>query len=65
MLKRAYSSREMNAPSQFYVTAGLRQNLMEQLVITEVRRVSFIGYTGGEGGSLRLWNLQSLHALPP
>jgi len=32
---------------------------------TEVQRVSFVGYTGGEGGSLRLWNLQNLHAVPP
>jgi len=29
---------------------------------TEVQRVSFVGYTGGEGGSLHLWNLQNLHA---
>jgi len=30
---------------------------------TEVQRVSFVGYTGGEGGSPRLWNLQNLHAV--
>lgn len=33
--------------------------------ITEVQRVSFVCYTGGEGGRIRLWNLQSLHAVPP
>ena len=32
---------------------------------TEVQRISFVGYTGGEGGSPRLWNLQNLHAVPP
>ena len=32
---------------------------------TEVQRVSFVGYTGHEGGSPRLWNLQNLHAPPP
>jgi len=32
---------------------------------TEVQRVSFVGCTGGEGGSPRLWNLQNLHAVPP
>jgi len=32
---------------------------------TEVQSVSFVGYTGGEGGSPRLWNLQNLHAVPP
>jgi len=32
---------------------------------TEVQRVSFVGYTGDEGGSSRLWNLQNLHAVPP
>ena len=31
----------------------------------EVQRVSFVGYTGSEGGSPRLWNLQNLHAVPP
>ena len=30
-----------------------------------VQRVSFVGYTGGEGGSPRLRNLQNLHAVPP
>ena len=30
---------------------------------TEVQRVGFVGYTGGEGGSPRLWNLQNLHAV--
>ena len=40
----------------------LPQNLVSYH--TEVQRVSFVGYTGGEGGSLRLWNLQNLHAVP-
>ena len=31
---------------------------------TEVQRVSFVGYTGGEGGRYRLWNLQNLPAVP-
>jgi len=35
------------------------------IVFTEVQRISFVGYTGGEGGSPRLWNLQNLHAVPP
>ena len=30
-----------------------------------VQRVNFVGYTGGEGGGPRLWNLQNLHAVPP
>ena len=29
------------------------------------QRVSLVGYTGGESGSPRLWNLQNLHAVPP
>jgi len=28
-----------------------------------VQRVSFVGYTGGEGGSTGLWTLQNLHAV--
>jgi len=32
---------------------------------TEVQRISFVGYTGGEGGSPSLWNLQNLRAVPP
>ena len=35
--------------------------------ITEVQRLSFVGYTGSESGSPHLWNLQNLHAVlvPP
>jgi len=33
--------------------------------LTEVQRISFVGYTGGVGGSPGLWNLQNLHAVPP
>ena len=32
---------------------------------TEVQRVDFVSYTGGEGGSSGLWNLQNLRAVPP
>ena len=32
---------------------------------TEVQRISFVGNTGGVGGSPGLWNLQNLHAVPP
>ena len=32
---------------------------------TEVQRISFVGYAGGEDGSPLLWNLQNLHAVPP
>jgi len=32
---------------------------------TEVQGISFVGYTGVEGGRLRLWNLQNLCPVPP
>ena len=32
---------------------------------TEVQGISFVGYTGGEGSKLRLWNLQNLCPVPP
>jgi len=54
-------------------TPNTKLNLNTKLVANEnpllgpmeVQCVSFVGYTGGEGGSLRLWNLQNLHAVPP
>ena len=30
--------------------------------VTEVQRVRFVGYTGGEDGSPSLWNLQNLNS---
>ena len=32
---------------------------------TEVQAISFVGYTGVEGGRPRLWNLQNLWPAPP
>ena len=32
---------------------------------TEVQGLSFVGYTGVQGGRLRLWNLQNLWPVPP
>ena len=32
----------------------------EKIGSTEVQGITFVGYTGGEGGRPRLWNLQSL-----
>ena len=44
---------------------GFSLSLHAPLPYTEVQRVSFVGYTGGKDGSLGLWNLQNLHAVPP
>jgi len=38
---------------------------MDRSVHTEVQGISFVGYTGGEGSKLRLWNLQNLCPVPP
>jgi len=49
---------------QRYLSYLEAKSISQARCSTEVQRVSFVGYTGGEGGSLRLWNLQNLHAVP-